>query len=98
MNWTLNTKREIVSYPSQINILEGESVELPFTGTQFNENTFSLIRTSDQTVVISNNFQNAKYIQKEGFSNGNIQITGLSGGSYAIKFHELNVFINLVVH
>ena len=47
MNWTLNTKREIGSYPSQINILEGESVEIPFTGTRFDEHTFSLIRTSD---------------------------------------------------
>ena len=56
MNWTLNTKQEIISYPTQINILEGESVELPFTGNKFDESTFALIRTSNQSVVISNNF------------------------------------------
>ena len=43
MNWTLNTKQEVVSYPTQINILEGESVELPFTGNKFDESTFALI-------------------------------------------------------
>jgi len=43
MNWTLNTKQEIVSYPTMINILEGESVEIPFTGTKFDEHTFALI-------------------------------------------------------
>lgn len=72
MNWTLSTKQEIVSYPTMINILEGESVEIPFTGTRFDENTFALIRTSNQSTVISNNFKNAKFIKKDGFVNGNV--------------------------
>ena len=55
-----------------INILEGESVEIPFTGTRFDENTFAIIRTSNQSTVISNNFKNAKFIKKDGFVNGNV--------------------------
>jgi len=98
MNWTLNTKQEVVSYPTQINILEGESVELPFTGNKFDESTFALIWTSNQSVVISNNFQNAKFTKKEGFVNGNIQLSGLLAGTYEIKLLQLNVFISLVVH
>lgn len=98
MNWTLSTKQEIVSYPTMINILEGESVEIPFTGTRFDENTFALIRTSNQSTVISNNFKNAKFLKKDGFINGNIQISGLPAGTYDIKLLQLNVFIQLVVH
>ena len=98
MNWTLNTKQEVVSYPTQINILEGESVELPFTGNKFDESTFALIRTSNQSVVISNNFKNAKFVKKDGFVNGNVQISGLPAGTYEIKLLQLNVFITLVVH
>ena len=52
MNWVLNPKKEIVSYPTQINILEGESAVIPFTGTRFDENTFALIRTSPQASFI----------------------------------------------
>lgn len=81
-----------------INILEGESVEIPFTGTRFDENTFTLIRTSNQSTVISNHFKNAKFNKKDGFVNGNIQISNLPAGTYDIKLLQLNVFIQLVVH
>ena len=87
-----------MSYPNQINILEGEQVEIPFTGTLFNQNTFGLVKYSDQASVIRNCFDKAVFSKKDGFENGVVVIKGLEDGNYTIKLHQLNISIALVVH
>ena len=73
MSWVLNHRKEIISYPNQINILEGEAVEIPFTGDHLDLNNFSLVRYANGS-VIENCFTKAKFSTEEGFVNGQVRL------------------------
>ena len=87
-----------MSYPSQINVLEGEVVELPFTGNELDDNTLAIIRYSQDGGVIENVRSKAELINQNGFVHGTVRIAGLEHGRYSIKLHEIGTEIALVVH
>jgi len=97
VEWTLNHRKEIVSYPHTINILEGEAVEIPFTGDHLDLNNFSLVRYANGS-PIENCFAKAKFTTEEGFVNGSVRLQALDAGNYTLKLLDQGTEISVVVH
>ena len=97
--WAPQTHGELCSYPTLINILEGEHVEIPVPyQDMINENYVSLIRSTSNSKVVENCYGKIKFIKEDGFSFGAIRIEGLEAGHYNIRIKETNRTIPLRVH
>lgn len=98
VSWTLAPAQEVVSYPSSINVLEGETVELPFSGRELSAATLAIVRHSADGGVIENCRSKASLELPNGFVNGTLKVAGLEAGRYTLKLLELGTEIHLVVH
>lgn len=96
--WTLPQKSESVVYPSSLNILEDEVIEIPFPGGKFNSNTFALTRYNSQGNIIEELFDKASLEKDEEFGCYNVAIRDLEFGHYSIELKEIGVLIDLCVH
>ena len=79
-------------------MLEGEVVELPFTGNQLDENTLAIVWYSEDGTIIENVWAKASLTNQNGFVNGTLLIKELEAGKYTIKLHEIGTEISLNVH
>lgn len=87
-----------MSFPKQINILEGEQVEIPFPFESMTKNNFAVIKFTSESGTIENSYDKATYNNHEGTINGVIKLSGLEAGTYTIKLIELGTNIDLIVH
>jgi hypothetical protein len=85
--YTLQEFTENVCLPGNLNILEDESVSLPFISSQeFSKDTVELIRYSSSHKVIENCFDKISFSHEEGYQYGKITISGLERGHYQLNF------------
>lgn len=96
--WVIPQKAETVVYPGSINILEDEVIEIPFSGSVFNSNTFSLTRYNSQGKIIEELFDKASLEKDEDFGCYSVAIRDLEFGHYKIELKEIGVLIDLCVH
>ena len=83
-DWVLPPKVETVSYPSSINVLEDEAIEIPFPSEKLSENTFSLIRYNSQGKVIDNRYEHATLEVDDEFHTSILSIRDLEFGHYKL--------------
>jgi hypothetical protein len=63
-----------------------------------NEERVSLIRKTSNEKVVSNCFENVKFVKEDGFEFGSLRISSLESGHYVLKLKESNRSIPIKVH
>jgi hypothetical protein len=96
--WSLPQKETTFSYPSSMNVLEDEVVEIPFPSSKITDNNFSLLKCNSQNKVIENLSKLASLSKDEEFDQYNLVIRDLELGRYKINLKEIGKVIALHVH
>lgn len=101
-SWQLSNTNQMNTFPEKIEVLVGEDIEFPFikaiSDSEFNEDTFSIVRLSFNNRHIENCFNKAKYTPPKNGSPSLVSISGLEPGYYHISFKECNISTHLTVH
>jgi len=66
--------------------------------SEFNENTFSLIKYNSRGNAIANLFSKCKYTPPKSDSPGLVKITNFRAGFYKIWYKEWNISVDIRVH
>jgi hypothetical protein len=96
-SWEIPKEREF-SYPTSLDILTTESVVLPFDGVD--KTKLSLVKVSPSTGEVIEDCLDKVALNPtiENSNRLNINISGLSEGTYVLGFKSSNQFISLSVH
>ena len=104
--YEIDSLKEKVSLPGNLNILEDEEINLPFIcGHEFSETTCSLIRYVESPITnptnnrtLSNCFKKIKYTDGDGHQYGKINISELERGHYQLRYIITGQTISIRVH
>ena len=96
--WKLPQKVETCCYPSTINVLEDEPIEIPFPCTSLTQDNFSLVRYNSDGKVIENLYSKATFEEDKEFNTSLVVINDLQFGHYKVELKEIGVIIDLTVH
>jgi hypothetical protein len=96
--WTLPQKKETCAYPHSINVLEDESIEIPFPSEELSNRSLLLLKHNSQGKIIENRLKNAKVETDEEFGSRNLVISDLEFGHYTLELKETGTVIEIAVH
>ena len=104
--YNIDSLKEKVSLPGNLNILEDEEIEIPFIcDHEFSETTCTLVRYAESTVTnptynrtLSDYFKKIKYADGDGHQYGKINISGLERGHYQLRYIITGQTISIRVH
>jgi hypothetical protein len=72
-------------------VLEDTPLEIPFCSNHMSVDNFAFYKRTKEDFYSENHFSNAKYVKRNGFVNGFIEIKNLKQGMYTIFLLELGV-------
>ena len=90
--WHIINKSK-TNYPEEINICEGDCLNLPYFGKELNKHKISFFSTCCEKERIVNNC-----ISQLKLSKNKLEIEGLNKGSYLLRIKDTDETIKLVVH
>ena len=97
-NWNIPYLKEMIDYPSTIEVLEDEPIQIPIPSKKLDVTEITLVKFSENGDTISNNHHNLDLNLQDGYGFGDLNIKGLDKGTYKLSIHKLNIDITLIVH
>lgn len=96
--WNIPHYKEVIDYPSNLEILEDEDIELPIPTNELTVRDISFTKYSNDGSTIKDCFENCKLDVQPGYGFGNLHISNLPKGQYTLEVKKLNIEIEITVH
>ena len=96
--WNIPYLKEMVDYPTSMDVLEDEPIEIPVPCSELSHADLSLIKYSHDGSSIDNRYANFSMDMKSGHGFGNLILSSLDKGSYKLNIKKLNITMTITVH